>query len=154
MIQLNYIIIEPYLFVRQCLVFEKNIFNQLHEHFITNKLFCDGQCGFRERHSTELAALELIDRIVLAMDKGEIPFSIFIDLSKAFDTLDHKILIHKLKYCGVEGNTLALCQSYLSNRFQYVQLGDVESELRLIHMGVPQGSILGPLLFLIYITMM
>ena len=80
------------------------------------------------------------------MDKGEIPFSIFIDLSKAFDTLDHKILIHKLKYCGVEGNTLALCQSYLSNRFQYVQLGDVESELRLIHMGVPQGSILGPLL--------
>ena len=72
-------------------VFEKRIFNQLHEHFITNNLFCDGQYGFREMHSTELAALELIDRIVLAMDKGEIPFSIFIDLSKAFDTLDHKI---------------------------------------------------------------
>ena len=85
-------------------VFEKIIFNQLQEHFITNKLFCDGQYGFRERHSTELAALEqlLIDRIVLAMDKGETPFSIFIDLSKAFDTLDHKILIHKLKYYGVE----------------------------------------------------
>ena len=56
------------------------------------------------------------------MDKGEIPFSIFIDLSKAFDTLDHKILIHKLKYYGVESKALALCQSYLSNRFQYVQL--------------------------------
>ena len=68
---------------------------------------------------TELAALELIYRIVLAMDKGEIPFSIFIDLSKAFDTLDHKILIHKLKYYGVESKALALCQS---NIFQFVQL--------------------------------
>ena len=110
-------------------VFEKSIFNQLHEHFITNKLFCDGQYGFRVRHSTELAALEILDRFVLAMDKGEISFSIFIDLSKAFDTLDHKILIHKLKYYGVDGKALALCQSYLSNLFQYVQLGDVESEL-------------------------
>ena len=126
-------------------VFEKSIFNQLHEQFITNTLFCDGQYGFRERNSTELAALELIDRIVLAMDKGEIPFSVFIDLSKAFDTLDHTILTHKLKYCGVESKALALCQSYLSNIFQYVQLGDVDYELRLIHTGVPQGSILGPL---------
>ena len=88
-------------------VFEKIIFNQLQEHFITNKLFCDGQYGFRERHSTELVALWTyniiyIDRIVLAMDKGEIPFSIFIDLSKAFDMLDHKKSIHKLKYYGVE----------------------------------------------------
>ena len=86
------------------------------------------------------------------MDKGEIPFSIFIDFSKAFDTLDHIILSHKLKYYGVESKALALCQSYLSNRFPYVQLGDVESELRLIHTGVPQGSILGPLLFLTYIN--
>ena len=86
------------------------------------------------------------------MDKGEILFSIFIDLSKAFETLDHKILIHKLKYYGVQSKALALCQSYLSNKCHYVQLGDVGSELRLIHTGEPQGSILGPLLFLIYIN--
>ena len=90
------------------------MFDQLQEHFITNKLFYDGQYVFRERYSTELAALELIYRMVglLAMDKGEIPFSIFIDLSKAFYTLDHKILVHKLKYYGVESKALALCQSY------------------------------------------
>ena len=63
------------------------------------------------------------------MDKCEIPFSIFIDLSKSFDTLDHKILIHKLKYNDVESKALALCQSYLRNIFQYVQLGDIGSEL-------------------------
>ena len=79
------------------------------------------------------------------MDKGEIPFSIFIDLSKAFDTLDHKILIHR--YYGVESKALTLCQSNLSNRFQYVQLGDVESEMRPIHTGVPKVRYWDPFYF-------
>ena len=68
---------------------KKTIFNQLHDYFQDNKLYCKNQYGFRRNHSTEYAALELIDRVILDMDKIEIPFSIFIDLSKAFDTLDH-----------------------------------------------------------------
>ena len=93
-----------------------------------------------------------IDRILLDMDKGEIPFAIFIDLSKAFDTLDYITLMHKLSYYGVQGTALTLFQSYLSNRKQYVQFDNVESDLANLTTGVPQGSILGPLLFLIYMN--
>ena len=81
------------------------------------------------------------------MDKGEIPFAIFIDLSKAFDTLYHITLMHKLSYYGVHGTALTLFQSYLSNHKQYVKFDNVESDLA-------QGSILGPLLFLIYMNVL
>ena len=86
------------------------------------------------------------------MDTGEIPFAIFIDLSKAFDTLDHITLMHKLSYYGVQGTALTLFQRYLSNRKKYVQFDNVESDLATLTTGVPQGSILGPLLFLIYMN--
>ena len=126
------------------------MFNQLHAHFEVNKLYYNSQYGFRRNHSTEFAALELIDRILLDMDKGEIPFAIFIDLSKAFDMLDHITLMHKFSYYGVHGTALTLFhQSYLSNRKQYVKFDNVESDLATC---VPQGSILGPLLFLIYMN--
>ena len=103
-------------------------------------------------HSTEYAALELIDRVILDMDKSEIPFSIFIDLSKAVDTLDHNMLTNKLKYYGIKGTALYLFQSHLSNRRQYVQFGNNKSDTTEITTGVPQGSILGPQLFIIYIN--
>ena len=128
------------------------MFNQLHAHFEVNKLYYNSQYGFRRNHSTEFAALELIDRILLDMDKGEIPFAIFIDLSKAFDTLDHITLMRTLSYYGVHGTALTLFQSYLSNRKQYVKFDNVESDLATLTTGVPQGSILGPLLFLIYMN--
>ena len=128
------------------------MFNQLPAHFEVNKLYYNSQYGFRRNHSTEFAALELIDRILLDMDKGEIPFAIFIDLSKAFDTLHHITLMHKLSYYGVHGTALTLFQSYLSNRKQYVNFDNVESDLATLTTGVPQGSILGPLLFLIYVN--
>ena len=86
------------------------MFNQLYNYFNTNKLFSKSQYGFRENHSTQYAALELINRIISSMDTGEIPFNIYIDLSKAFDTLDHSILVKKLDYYGVKDTALDLCR--------------------------------------------
>ena len=115
----------------------------------------DNQYGFRPKHSTEHAALELIDRIINKMDTNEIPLNIFLDLSKAFDTFDHTILLNKLKYHGLKGSTLNLFQSYLNNRKQYTEIEDTISTINFflpIHVGVPQGSILGPILFIIYVN--
>ena len=131
-------------------VLEKIIALQLSSYFEKNKLLFDNQYGFRPKHITEHAALELIDRIINKMDTNEIPLNIFLDLSKAFDTIDHTILLNTLKYYGLKGPTLNLFQSYLSNRKQYTEIEDTTSTILPIQVGVPQGSILGPILFIIY----
>ena len=133
-------------------VLEKIIALQLSSYFEKNKFLFDNQYGFRPKHSTEHAALELIDRITNKMDTNEIPLNIFLDLSKAFDTIDHTILLNKLKYYGLKGPTLNLFQSYLSNMKQYTEIEDTTSTILLIQVGVPQGSILGPILFIIYVN--
>ena len=133
-------------------VFERIIFNQIHNYFHVNNLHFCSQYGFRKEHSTELAVLELIDRITQLLDKGTTPINVYFDLSKAFDTLDHNILLHKLKYYGIEGTALRLFESYLNERQQYVDLGGTTSNNNRILTGVPQGSILGTLLFIIYIN--
>ncbi len=133
-------------------IFEKVIFIQLYKYLNSNKLLYSSQYGFREGHSTEFAALEMIDRVVQQMDNDEIPINIFLDLSKAFDTLDHKILLHKLKHYGIKDKSLKLFQSYLFDRKQFVEYDGTKSDTLSITTGVPQGSVLGPLLFIIYVN--
>ena len=125
---------------------------QLTEHFVNNLLFNPQQYGFRKNSTTELAALELIDRLLNQLNKHSIPINFYIDLSKAFDSLRHDILNEKLAYYGVKNKALDLLKSYLTNRKQYVKLNDITSTVRSISVGVPQGSIIGPLLFNIFIN--
>ena len=103
-------------------------------------------------NTTELAALELKDKIILDLDKGNIAINIYLDLPKAFDALDHSILLHKLNHYGINGAAFQLLKCYLSNRKQYVHIASSRSKYTPIELGVPQGSILGPLLFIIYIN--
>ena len=133
-------------------VIEKVIYNQIYSFFSQHKLFNESQYGFRAEHSTEYATPELVDRIHSDLVNNEIPFSIFLDLSKAFDTINHSILLNKLSHYGIKGIPLTLIKSYLLNRQQYVQYNSTVSNYLTISTGVPQGSILEPLLFIIYIN--
>ena len=128
---------------------ERIAFNQLCDYFISNDLLFDGQYGFRDKHSTEMSASELVDRLRSEIDVNSPLF--FIDLSKAFDTLDHDILLSKLEYYGVKNTSINWFASYLRGRSKYVDYDGLYSSVRSTKTGVPQDSILGPLLFMIYI---
>ena len=117
-----------------------------------NNLLNEKQFGFRPNHSTYMAIIELVDKIANAVERNETTVGIFLDLSKAFDTINHDILLYKLEHYGFRGVALDWFKSYLSNRKQFVRYQMHDSNHKIINCGVPQGSILGPLLFILYIN--
>ena len=110
-------------------IFEKVIFKQLAEYLEENDLMYKYLYGFRKYHSTEYAALHLLDYLNSEVDARRIPLNVYLDLSKAFDFLSHSILLDKLQHYGVEGVAHDLLKNYLENRKQFVQLNDHSSEL-------------------------
>ena len=133
-------------------IFETIISKQI-KHFLSKHgTLYKYQYGFRENHSTDHALIEIVDNIKLSVDSGKLAGGIFVDLTKAFDTVNHNILLEKLNNIGIRGTPNNLIKSYLSNRLQYVEIGNTKSNLLSINCGVPQGSVLGPLLFILYIN--
>ncbi len=133
-------------------VMEKIVNNRLYNYFQSNNLFSEWQFGFRSKHSTTHPLMHFVKHVSEALNSKKYTIAIFCDLRKAFDSCDHVVLLDKLKKYGIHGNELEWFRSYLSNRKQFVSVNGGESGLRDIRLGVPQGSILGPLLFLIYIN--
>ena len=133
-------------------IVEKLAFDQLYTYVDQKGILSRFQCGFRPKHSTNTALLNVTEDWLEFLDKGYFVGVVTLDLQKAFDTVDHSILLCKLRLIGADDLSLKWFSSYLTNRMQYTCVNGAESSSQRMHCGIPQGSNLGPLLFIIYIN--
>jgi hypothetical protein len=133
-------------------ILERVIDNRLNEFYVATNFFHKFQYGFLPKSNSLAAATNLVHNLQIGLDKHGFCACVFIDVSKAFDCVDHKILIRKYDRSGVRNNELLLMEDYLNNRTQFVKIGDKLSEIKIIRIGVPQGSVLGPKSFLVFIN--
>ena len=132
---------------------EKVVQNQLQHHLISNDAMPKFQSAYRQFHSTETAVNKLVNDLLLAADQGQVSALCLLDLTAAFDTVDHSLLLTRLQKCfGVEGSCLEWFSSYLSGRSYCVVVDGVSSKVIYIICSVPQGSVLGPVLFILYVA--
>ena len=129
------------------------MYNCLFKYLKENNIVYEKQFGFQGTYSISDAIVQLVDKTFVSFEKEQFTLKVFIDLSKAFDTVDHSILLKKLKLYCITDKNLAWFQSYLSNRKQYSEIGEnSKTDPNYVTCGVPQGSILGPLLLLVYVN--
>ena len=133
-------------------LYERVVYNRTVSFVEKHSILYKNQYGFRSKHSTDLAVTYVTDNILKALDNKQYVIGVFMDLAKAFDTINHKILLQKLHHYGMRGNVFKWFESYLSHRIQYVKYNGILSKIAVIKYGVPQGSILGPLLFILYLN--
>ncbi|KAL9956690.1 hypothetical protein ACROYT_G038209 [Oculina patagonica] len=133
-------------------VIERHVHDSLYGYLMDNNLIYSKQSGFRKRHSTETALIGIIDELLFNLDNDRVSGMILIDYCKAFDMVDHSILLQKLQAYGLDDKSINWFRSYLNERLQLVSMGNKESPTACVRHGVPQGSILGPLLFIAFIN--
>ena len=133
-------------------IIEYSVNQQLMNFVEDNKILTEQQYGFRKNYSTTYLMVDLFDKIFTSKSKLKKPGFLFLDIKKAFDTVDHNILLQKLEHYGLNGIVIKWFKSYLSSRYQQTKVGKLLSDFRIIKCEVPQGSILGLLLFCLFIN--